>query len=107
MIQIKSGEKITALFAYNDVVALGAFRAIREANLQVPADISLVGYDDIMFAEFFEIPLTTVHQPTIEISRKAAEFLFEKIKAGPNYKTHQVVLKPRLAVRSSTSICPE
>jgi LacI family transcriptional regulator len=102
-----SGEKMTALFAYNDIVALGAFRAIREANLQVPADISLVGYDDIMFAEFFEIPLTTVHQPTIEISRKAAELLFEKIKARPNYKTQQVVLKPRLVVRSSTSICPE
>lgn len=103
---LQSGEKMTALFAYNDVVALGAFRAVKEANLQVPTDISLVGYDDIMFAEFFEIPLTTVRQPTIEISRKAAELLFEKIKAGSHYKTHQVILKPRLVVRSSTSICP-
>jgi len=103
---LQSGEKMTAFFAYNDLVALGAFRAIREANLRIPTDVSLVGYDDIIFTEFFEAPLTTVHQPTIEISRKAAELLFEKIKAGPSYEIQQVVLKPRLVIRSSTSICP-
>jgi LacI family transcriptional regulator len=101
-----SGEKFTALFAYNDIVALGASRAIREAKFQIPADISLVGYDDIIFTEFFEVPLTTVHQPILEISRKAAELLFEKIRAGLNHKIQQIVLKPRLAVRSSTSISP-
>ena len=102
-----SGEKFTALFAYNDLVALGASRAIREANLRIPADISLVGYDDIIFTEFFEVPLTTVHQPTSEISRKAAERLFAKIKAGPTHKIQHIVLKPRLTIRSSTSVCPK
>ena len=103
---LQSGEPMTAIFAYNDLVALGAFRALKEANVRVPTDLSLVGYDDIVFAEFFEIPLTTVQQPTLEISSKAAEHLFAKIKAGANHKIQQIVLKPRLAIRSSTSICP-
>jgi LacI family transcriptional regulator len=103
---LQSGEPMTAIFAYNDLVALGAFRALKEANVRVPTDLSLVGYDDIVFAEFFEIPLTTVQQPTLEISRKATELLFAKIKAGSNHNIQQIVLKPRLAIRSSTSICP-
>ncbi len=102
---LQSVDNLTAIFAYNDLVALGAFRAIREAKLAVPADISLVGYDDIVFAEFFETPLTTVHQPMVEIGRKAAEILFERIQAGNEYQAQQIVLKPRLTIRSSTSIC--
>jgi LacI family transcriptional regulator len=104
---LQGSEKLTAIFAYNDLVALGAFRAIREANLQVPSDISLVGYDDITVAEFFEVPLTTVQQPMQEIGRKAAELLFEKIRAGSEHQIQHIILKPRLTVRSSTSICPE
>lgn len=102
---LQSVDNLTAIFAYNDLVALGAFRAIREASLVVPTDISLVGFDDIVFAEFFEIPLTTVHQPMVEIGRKAAEILFEKIHTGNEYEVQQIVLKPRLTIRSSTSIC--
>jgi LacI family transcriptional regulator len=102
---LQSGETFTAVFAYNDLVALGAIRAIKEAGLKVPMDISVVGYDDILVAEYLDIPLTSVHQPIIEISRKATELLFEKIKAGPEYQSQQFFLKPRLAVRSSTSIC--
>ncbi len=101
-----TSEKLTAIFAYNDLVALGAFRAIREAKLQVPTDISLIGYDDIAITEYFDVPLTTVHQPMQEIGRKAAELLFEKIRAGAEYRVHHTVLKPGITVRSSTSICP-
>ncbi len=104
---LQSGEHFTALFTYNDQVALGAFKAIREARLRVPADISLVGYDDTLFAEFFDVPLTTVYQPIDEISSKATELLFTKIQAGPAHIPQQIVLKPRLVVRSSTSICPK
>jgi LacI family transcriptional regulator len=104
---LQSVEDLTAMFAYNDLVALGAFRAIREANLQVPADISLVGYDDITIAEFFEVPLTTVRQPMQEIGRKAAEVLLEKIRSGRDHEVQRIVLKPRLTIRSSTSICPD
>lgn len=97
---------MTAVFAYNDLVALGAFRAIREAKLRVPTDISLIGYDDIVITEYFEVPLTTIHQPMQEIGRKAAELLLEKIRSGADYQALHTVLKPRLTVRSSTSICP-
>lgn len=103
---LQSDVKLTAVFAYNDLIALGAIRAIKEANLRIPADLSVVGYDDIVFAEFSEIPLTTVHQPTMEIGRKAAELLFEKIAAGPGPQPVQIVLKPYLAIRGTTSICP-
>ena len=104
---LHASEKLTAVFAYNDLVALGAFRAIREAKLRVPADISLIGYDDIAITEYFEVPLTTIHQPMQEIGRKAAELLFEKIRTGMDYQVQHSVLKPRLTVRSSTSICPD
>lgn len=103
---LQTTENLTAIFAYNDLVALGAFRAIREARLQVPSDISLVGYDDIPHAEFFGVPLTTIHQPMIEIGRKATEILLEKIRSGSEHQVQQIVLKPRLTVRSSTSLCP-
>ena len=98
---------LTAIFAFNDLVALGAARAIREANLQVPTDISLVGYDDIPSAAYLAVPLTTVQQPVVEIGRKATEILLERIKAGREHQLQQIVLQPRLSVRSSTSICPE
>jgi LacI family transcriptional regulator len=103
---LQADPPLTAIFAYNDLVALGAFRAIKEANLQVPTDISVVGYDDIQVAEFFDVPLTTIHQPIGEIARKATELLFEKMEGGTDYTLQQIVLKPRLIVRGSTSICP-
>ncbi len=96
---------MTAIFAFNDLVALGAARAIREANLLVPIGISLVGYDDVPAAEYFEVPLTTVHQPMVEIGRKATEILLEKIKRGPEHQLQQIILQPRLSIRRSTSIC--
>ncbi|PIE32960.1 LacI family transcriptional regulator [candidate division KSB3 bacterium] len=104
---LQSERPLSAAFVYNDLMTLGAFRAIKEAELRVPADISIVGYDDILFAGFFDVPLTTVHQPIQEIARKAAEILFEKIRTGLEYAPQSIVLTPRLTVRSSTSICPQ
>lgn len=104
---LQSETAFTAVFAYNDLLALGAFRAIKEEGLRVPADISIVGYDDILLDEFFDAPLTTIHQPIEEIARKGAELLFEKITRDAATTPQQIVLKPRLTVRSSTSICPQ
>lgn len=102
---LQATDDLTAIFAFNDLIALGAARAIREANLKIPVDISLVGVDDIPSAEYFEIPLTTVHQPMIEIGRKATEILLAKIRDGSAHQLQQIVLQPKLSVRSSTSIC--
>ncbi len=103
---VQSEKPLTAVFVYNDLMSLGALRAIKEAGLRVPTDISIVGYDDIVFAEFFDVPLTTVHQPIGEIARKAAEVLLEKIRTGDEYDRQAIVLTPRLTIRSSTSVCP-
>jgi LacI family transcriptional regulator len=66
-----------------------------------------VGYDDIPSAEYLAVPLTTVQQPILEIGRKATEILLERIKTGRAHQLQQIILQPRLSVRSSTSICPE
>lgn len=103
---LQTDVKFTAVFAYNDLIALGAIRAIKEANLRIPTDISVVGYDDIIFAEFSEIPLTTVHQPILEIGTKATEILFERIELGSDSPSSRIIMKPRLVIRGTTTICP-
>lgn len=100
-------DRPTAIFAYSDLVALGCYRAINECNITVPNDLSLVGFDDNYFAEYYQQPLTTVHQPSTEIGSKCAEILIRKIRSVPTEAPQKIILKPRLAVRSSTSICRE
>ncbi len=65
----------TAVFCYNDLTAMGAARAVREAGLHVPDDISLIGFDDIELAAYFHPPLTTVRQPAYELGRRAMEMV--------------------------------
>src|SRR5207249_1077639 len=68
-------EPPTAIFCANDLVALGTLRAAREAGLECPDQISLVGFNDIPFAEYFAPPLTTVHVPQREMGVLAATLL--------------------------------
>ncbi|HHY97537.1 MAG TPA: LacI family transcriptional regulator, partial [Firmicutes bacterium] len=77
---LASDSRITAVFAFCDLLAIGAYKAIIEAGLNVPGDISIIGYDDIEFAEFLEVPLTTVAQPTYEIGQIGTEILIERLK---------------------------
>ncbi len=70
----------TALFAYNDISAVGAIRAIKETGLRVPEDISVVGFDDIREAAYHLPSLTTVRQPLRKIGALAAETLIERIE---------------------------
>lgn len=100
----RSGCKSTALYTYSDLLAIGSLRALRELNLRVPEDISLVGYDDIDFAAFLEVPLTTVRQQMYEIGRQAVHLLI-KIIHDRSYEPgkYRVVLDPELVVRRSTA----
>ena len=94
----------TAIFAYSDLLAFGALKALREANLNIPDDISLVGYDDIDYSSFMNPPLTTVSQQAYEIGRQGTEILFEKInKRDENieWQTHRIVYRPKLVIRQS------
>ncbi len=70
----------TALFAYNDLSALGAIRAFQEVGLRVPQDISVVGFDDIQGAAYNTPSLTTVRQPLSRMGAIAAQTLLERIE---------------------------
>ncbi|MGQ9632523.1 MAG: LacI family DNA-binding transcriptional regulator [bacterium] len=91
----------TAIFAFSDFVALGALRAIRDAKLKIPRDIGLVGYDDVEFSEFLEVPLTTVHQPRARMGIVATDILIDKIEGKGPGGAQQVVIQPELVVRES------
>jgi DNA-binding LacI/PurR family transcriptional regulator len=93
----------TAVFCFNDIAAIGAIRALSEAGLRVPADVSVVGFDDIQSAAFCTPSLTTVRQPLNEMGKRGARILLERI-ANPE-KTElvaEVVMEPELVVREST-----
>lgn len=97
----------TAVFCYNDMSALGALKAIREAGLRVPRDISVVGFDDLFVAEYAEPPLTTVRQPRRQMGRLAAEILLKLIEGE---QADEIIRVPgELVLRQSTAPppCPE
>jgi LacI family transcriptional regulator len=91
----------TAVFAANDLMALGAMLAIREANLSIPEDIALVGLDDIPAAKLVQPPLTTISQMQEDIGRRAAEMLFERIDGTAPDKPRLVEMPFELIVRES------
>jgi DNA-binding LacI/PurR family transcriptional regulator len=92
----------TALFAYNDISAIGAIRAIREAGLRVPEDVSVVGFDDIRDAAYHVPSLTTVRQPLRKMGEIAAQSLVERIEGRKDYP-NEIAIEPELMVRESTS----
>lgn len=102
---LAGAQPFTALFAFNDISAIGAIRALREAGLRVPDDVSVVGFDDIPSAGFQNPALTTVRQPLREMGEIAAETLLRRI-ASPRNARHPklITVEPELIVRAST--CP-
>lgn len=95
--------RFTALFAFNDVSAIGAVRALREAGLQVPGDVSVVGFDDVQSAAFQNPALTTVRQPLYAMGTLAAEAIVKTITL-PGLAMEPLVVKPELVVRESTAV---
>jgi DNA-binding LacI/PurR family transcriptional regulator len=95
----------TAVFAANDLCAIGALNAFEEAGLSVPAEISLLGYDNTSLAALRHVSLTSVHQPSAEMGAMAVGLLFERIDQGREEPQHDVVL-PSLVVRNTTGPVP-
>ena len=91
-----------AVFAGNDLVAIGALQALTLAGVSVPDDIAIVGYDDIEFAGSAAIPLTSVRQPAVEVGQRAAELLLAEIADPSAARPQHITLKPELVVRQST-----
>jgi len=91
----------TALFAYNDISAIGAIRALQEEGLQVPQDVSVVGFDDIQGAAYNTPSLTTVRQPLIRMGTIAAQTLLERIEERLD-EPAVIAIQPELVIREST-----
>jgi DNA-binding LacI/PurR family transcriptional regulator len=91
----------TALVAFNDIYAIGAIRALQDVNLRVPADVSVIGFDDIMAAAYTLPRLTTIRQPLAEIGRIATQSLLNLIH-GTLAPREEIVVEPKLIVREST-----
>jgi len=96
----------TAIFAANDLVATGVFDAARELGCQIPHDLSVVGFDDIPFADLLAPPLTTVAQRSEELGRIAALMLLDRMQHGGEQRRREIVLQCQLVVRASTAAPP-
>lgn len=92
-----------AVFAANDLVALGVLQSLTLAGVKVPDDIAIIGYDDIDFASSAAIPLTSIRQPALDMGRTAATILLEEIADPQSSKVRHITLKPELVVRTSST----
>jgi len=96
---LQSGRPPDAIFAANDLIALGVARAAAEAGRSLGEDLGLVGYDDIDAVRFLETPITSVAQPKLEMGRRAARLLLSAIADGVREQRDR--LRPELVVRRS------
>ena len=103
---IDTGVPFTALFAFNDVSAIGAMRAFAENGLRVPEDVSVVGFDDIVSAAFQNPSLTTVRQPLHEMGQTAASALLRRLNGADEPPPARITIEPTLVVRESTGPAP-
>lgn len=92
---------VTAIFTINDEMAVGVYRGLWERNLKIPEDFSLIGYDGIEWGEYISPKLTTIEQPIVEMGKKSAEVLLNRIN-NPKVKKQTVNLPVELVVREST-----
>lgn len=99
---LAGGKQFTALFAFNDVSAIGAIRALRDAGLKVPESVAVVGFDDIPSAAFNTPSLTTIRQPLRRMGEIAAQTLLERLR-NSQHPPVEVAVEPELIVRESTT----
>jgi DNA-binding LacI/PurR family transcriptional regulator len=100
---LATNRPFTALVSFNDLAAIGAIRAFRDHGLRVPEDVSIVGFDDIQEAAFYNPSLTTIRQPLRSMGTNAARILLQRIRGSKDYPEH-VAIVPELIIREST--CP-
>jgi len=97
----------TAIFCFNDIASIGAIRALRDAGLAVPGDVSVIGFDDIQSAAYSTPSLTTVRQPLLEMGKRGAQILLDRIANRTAKYPSEIVIATELVVRESTGPAPE
>ena len=98
---LRQPERPTAFFVANNLMLIGLMRAIAEAGLNCPADISVVSMDDFIWVNAFRPRLTTVSQPMAEMGAEAVRLLSERLSGATDDPPHRVVMQPTLNVRES------
>lgn len=99
-------EPPTGIVALNDMTALGFCRGLRDLGLTVGKDVSVVGFDDIILADLYDPPLTTVRQPLTQMAKLAVMEAISKSNGDPNEPGRSVLLQPQLIVRESSMLPP-
>ena len=97
---INSSNRPTAIFTLSNTIALGSIKALREAGLSIPKDISLIAFDNNIYMDYFVPPITRISQPVKEMAKLAVKLLFESIESGKRLST-QIELAPELISRDS------
>jgi len=93
--------KPTVIFAFDDMVAIGCFKSLKELGIKVPEDMSLLGVDDIEMAQYLEVPLTTLKSPCYELGKRATEILFNRIEGNGKRGYYEEYISPELVIRNS------
>lgn len=93
----------TAVFCANDLVALGVLQELTRRGLRIPQDVAVIGYDDIDYASAAVVPLSSIRQPRELLGRTAAELLLDEVDGTSGHRHRQVVFKPELVVRESST----
>jgi LacI family transcriptional regulator len=101
---LPAGERPTAAFCANDMMALGFLQAMASHGLRVPDDLAIIGYDDIDFAAAAAVPLSSVRQPRELLGRTAIDLLLEEVAEPGQHRHRQVIFQPDLVVRESSAM---
>jgi LacI family transcriptional regulator, galactose operon repressor len=94
--------RFTAIVSFNDIAAIGAIRALRDANLRVPEDVSVIGFDDIQAAAYHNPRLTTIRQPLHDMGETAARILLQRMQGFKDYPA-EFAVAPELIIRETTA----
>ncbi len=102
----KNIELPTAVFCYNDLVAIGLVNALTEMGIEVPNSVSVMGFDNIDFGKYVKIPLTTIQMPAYDIGKSAANLLIKQINSSSSPLVEKVILEHKIIERNSVSRRP-
>jgi LacI family transcriptional regulator len=98
---LQKQRRFTAIVSFNDIAAIGAIRALRDANLRVPEDVSVMGFDDIQAAAYHNPRLTTIRQPLHDMGETAARILLQRLQGFKDYP-EEFAVPPELITRETT-----